>query len=176
MRLVTTPQATNLTGLSTDRLHEWTSRRALIPADIRRRGHGSPAQYAWQTILLIRIAVVLRDRFRIELQSHRDLFSELRGALAETSFIALWGRSLVIYDASTWTILEPGEGPDNVDAIIVRLDPHLAVLSAGFTLPGPNNAGQLELFPARSVANDSSIAAVGPSISSRYGVRPRRQA
>jgi hypothetical protein len=180
MRFVSTREATALTGLSTDHLREWTSRRALIPADLQHRGHGSPAQYAWQTILLIRIAVALRNRFRIELQRHRGLFSELRAAFAETSFIALWGRSLAIYDASTWVILEPSEGPDHdTDAIIIRLDPHLAVLSLGFTLPGPNNAGQLELFPARGVENESSTAPASAGTNPQERVhlqRPRRRA
>ena len=35
MRLVTTPVASKLTGLSTEKLREWTSRRALVPADVR---------------------------------------------------------------------------------------------------------------------------------------------
>lgn len=77
MQLVTTRDATRLTGLSTEQLREWTSRRALIPPDVGPKGHGSPARYCWQTILLLRLAVTLRDRFKLELQAHRDLFSEL---------------------------------------------------------------------------------------------------
>ena len=43
MRLVTTRRATSLTGLSTEQLREWSSRRALIPADLQNRGRGSQA-------------------------------------------------------------------------------------------------------------------------------------
>lgn len=180
MRLVTTREATSLTGLSTDQLREWTSRRALIPADIQHRGRGSPAQYAWQTILLIRIAATLRDRFRIELQTHRRLFSALRAVLARTSFVALWGRSLAIYDASIWAMLDPGEAPPlNRDAIVIRLDPHLVVLSEGFTLSGPGNPGQLELFPARSVlpgTTNAATASGGIAQPQVHGQRRRRRA
>ena len=85
MRLVTTRDATRLTGLSTEQLREWTSRRALIPPDVKPKGHGAPARYSWQTILLLRLAVTLRDRFKLELQAHRDLFSELGLGLGRAS-------------------------------------------------------------------------------------------
>src|SRR5216684_3758497 len=96
MRVVTTREASQLTGLSTNKLREWTSRRALIPADVRPKSQGSPAKYSWQTILLLRIAVTLRDRFHIELQAHRQVFASLRRGLNGTSFVALWGKSLAI--------------------------------------------------------------------------------
>ena len=57
MRLVPTRQALQLTGLSSAKLREWTSRRALIPADVPSKKQGSSAQYTWQTILLLRLAV-----------------------------------------------------------------------------------------------------------------------
>jgi hypothetical protein len=72
MRLVPTRDAIRLTGLSAPKLREWTSRRALIPADIPPKNQGSPAQYSWQTILLLRLAVTLRDRFHMSCK-HIDL-------------------------------------------------------------------------------------------------------
>ncbi|HEY8263651.1 MAG TPA: MerR family transcriptional regulator, partial [Methyloceanibacter sp.] len=63
MCYVTTPHACQLTGLSTEKLREWTSRRALIPADVKPRRKGSPAKYTWQTILILRLAVTLREQF-----------------------------------------------------------------------------------------------------------------
>ena len=164
MRLVTTREANRLTGLSTEQLREWTNRRALVPADVQHRGRGSPAQYAWQTILLIRIAVSLKDRFRIELNAHRQLFGELRGVLGQCSFIALWGRSLAVYGASEWALLGAAEDVrSDADAIISRLDPHLAVLSEGFSLPRPSSPGQLELFPARGIGERSAAPEVQAS-------------
>lgn len=159
MRLVTTRDATRLTGLSTDQLREWTSRRELIPADVRPKGHGSPAQYSWQTILLLRLAVTLRDRFKLELQGHRDLFSSLGRGLSRTSFLSLWGRSLALHGGEAWSLLDSADLPDAADDFIVlRLDPHLQVLSASFSLPRPISSPQFQLFPATGVAGDAAVA------------------
>lgn len=153
MRFVTTPDATVLTGLTTATLREWTSRRALIPADVPPKGKGSPASFTWQTILLLRIAVILRDRFHLELQPHRPLFASLKTGLRRTSFIALWGKALALHGGDGWAFVEEAEAPPlNDDAVIIRLQPHLEALSVGFALPRPTrSAGQLELFPARSI-------------------------
>jgi hypothetical protein len=159
MQLVTTPKASKLTGLSTDQLREWTSRRALIPADVRPRGHGSPARYAWQTILLLRLAATLRDRFKVELQTHSQLFAELRQALNQTSFLYLWGKSIAIYGPRKWTFLDRDNPvPPADDVIVLRLDPHLEVLSVEFALPQPTVPGQLELFPARCLPRPSAVS------------------
>lgn len=159
MRFVKTPAATQLTGLSTVILREWTSRRALIPADLAPKGKGSPAGFTWHTILLLRIAVVLRDRFHFELQPHQDLFASLKAGFQRTSFIALWGKSLILRGDSNWSLAEDADGPPLAeDAVVIRLQPHLEALSAGFSLPHPTkSSGQLELFPARSI--DAPIAA-----------------
>ena len=89
MRSVPTPRACQLSGLSTEKLREWTSRRALVPADVRPKGKGSPARFSWQTILVLRISVLLRDQFSLELQAHKVSFDKLRKALRSKSFIAL---------------------------------------------------------------------------------------
>jgi hypothetical protein len=157
MRYVTTPDATVLTGLSTATLREWTSRRALIPADIPPRGKGSAAAFTWQTILLLRVAVSLRDRFHLQLQAHRALFASLRAGLRSKSFIALWGHSLVLLGDDKWSLVDDADGvPLIEDAVIIHLQFHLEALSAGFSLPGPTQSpGQLELFPARSIESIS---------------------
>lgn len=153
MRLVTTRRATSLTGLSTEQLREWSSRRALIPADIQNRGRGLQAQYGWQAILLLRVALLLKDRFHVELHAHRGLFAEMREALGATSFLKLWGTSVAIYNCGTWEFLGADAACQmRADAIVVQLDPHLAVLAAEFALSGPPPTGQLELFPARLVS------------------------
>jgi hypothetical protein len=155
MQLVTTRDATRLTGLSTEQLREWTSRRALILPDVKPKGHGSPARYSWQTILLLRLAVVLRDRFKLELEVHRDLFSELKAELARTSFLSLWGKSLVLYGGAKWAVVDPlVEGALIDDCIMLCLAPHLQRLSESFSLPKPATSGQLQLFPAISVTAD----------------------
>jgi hypothetical protein len=158
VRLVTTRRATSLTGLSTEQLREWSSRRALIPADIQNRGRGSQAQYGWQAILLLRVALLLKDRFHVELHAHRGLFAALRQALGATSFLKLWGTSVAIYDCETWELIDAeAAGQMTADAIIVHLDPHLTVLAAEFAMQGPPPTGQLELFPARLVSAEPAL-------------------
>ena len=153
MRVVTTREASKLTGLSTAKLREWTIRRALIPADVRPKNQGSPAKYTWQTILLLRVAVILRDSFHLELQAHRHMFADLQRELRGTSFVGLWGQSLAIQGGGRWSLRGPLDPtPQAGDMLLVKLDAHLQVLSMGFALPSPSGIpGQFELFPARAV-------------------------
>lgn len=150
MRVVTTREASQLTGISTNKLREWTSRRALIPADIRPKSQGSPAKYLWQTILLLRIVVTLHDGFHIELQAHRQLFASLRRGLRGVSFVDLSGKALAIYADERWAWVDEAEAslPTN-DAILIRLTPHLDALSQGFGLPRPSS------FPVSSISSRS---------------------
>ena len=158
MQLVTTRDATRLTGLSTEQLREWTSRRALILPDVKPKGHGSPARYSWQTILLLRLAVLLRDRFKLELHAHRDLFAQLGAALARTSFLSLWGKALALHGGAQWSLVDPrDEGAFTDDCILLRLDPHLQLLSDSFSLPKPVPAGQFQLFPALGVSVNAAV-------------------
>ncbi len=159
MRLVPTPVASKLTDLSIEKLREWTSRRALVPADVRPKTKGSPAQFSWQTILVLRLAVLLRDQFAVELQTHQGAFAQLRKALRSTSFIALWGRRLALAPGGTWFFLDDGSLPSEADAIVVRLDPHLAVLRDGFALPDVA-AGQLDLFSLPATRDTPTVKAV----------------
>lgn len=158
MQLVSTRDAVRLTGLSTEQLREWTSRRALILPDIKPKGHGSPARYSWQTILLLRLAVVLREHFKLELQAHRDLFAELGTALARTSFLSLWGKTLALYGGTKWALMDlRDDGSVIDDCIVLRLDPHLLQLSDSFSLPKPAASGQLQLFPALGVTTNAVV-------------------
>jgi hypothetical protein len=136
-----------LADLTADQLREWTVRRALIQPDVPAQKRGSEAKFSWQTVLLLRLAVVLRKRFHVELQAHRELFVAVRVLLDGTSFPTLWGRALVIYDLRRCEIL-PARTVVTAeeDAILLRLTPHLEVLSQGFGLPDP--IAQLPLFPA----------------------------
>jgi hypothetical protein len=129
----------------------------LIPADIRPKSQGSPAKYSWQTILLLRIAVTLRNGFHLELQAYRQVLSSLRGQLRNTSFVALWGKSLAIHADHRWAWLDGVPVLPLADALVIRLDPHLDILSQGFALPRPSAApGQLDLFPAQAIATAQS--------------------
>lgn len=146
MRFVPAPTAAKLTGLSTDKLREWTSRRALVPADVRPKAKGSPAQFSWQTVLVLRIAVLLREDFHLELQAHKASFRCLRTTLRSTSFIALWGRRLALAPGGQWTIADGDEAAAR-SILLIDLDPHLSVLRDGFALADASvMAGQLDLF------------------------------
>lgn len=152
LRFVPTPTASQLTGLSTDKLREWTSRRALVPADVRPKAKGSPAQFSWQTILVLRIAVLLRDGFNLELQAHKPSFSRLRKELRAKSFIALWGQRLALGSGGVWTFVDGDDAELAEDALLIQLDPHLHALRDGFALPDASaTAGQLVLFSLPNV-------------------------
>ncbi|MBB3746985.1 hypothetical protein FHX10_006538 [Rhizobium sp. BK591] len=152
MKFVTTPDASLLTGLSTATLREWTSRRALIPADFPPKSKGSPAGFTWQTVLLLRIAAALRDRFHLELQFHQSLFTSLKTGLRKTSFIALRDKTLILEGGNLWSLEDEASRAPSRDGILIVLHPHLEVLARGFGLSLPTRStGQLELFPVRAL-------------------------
>jgi len=161
-KLVTTRAATRLTGLSTAQLREWTSRRALIAADLKPKGHGSPARYSWHTLLVLRLAVSLRDRFKLELQFHQALFAELNGTFRNLSFSGLTGRVVALYGSGKWSLLDDGDIADlKGDCIVLHLDPHLNVLRTEFP-PVSQYPYQTELFPALSLVEPNRRASKAP--------------
>lgn len=158
MRHIGSREVLKLTGLTADQLREWTVRRALIQPDVPAQKRGHEAKFSWQTVLLLRIAVVLRTRFHVELQAHRDLLVAARELLEGASFPALWGGTLAIYDFRRCELLpaRSNVGEDE-DAVLLRLNQHLEALSQGFGLLDP--VAQLPLFPAVPIR--SSEAADG---------------
>lgn len=133
-----------LTGLSPSQLREWTSRRGIIPADQPARGRGKHAQYAWNTILVLRILVELKRTFSIEIAAWAALGTCLRDSLAGTSPIALYGKC-VLFSEGTFYIVGSPEVSVGGATIAIPLDPHLKVLAIGLGVPLPQ--GQLSLFP-----------------------------
>ena len=89
MRVVKTQEAQKLTGLSTAKQREWTSRRALIASELRPRSRGFPAQYMWQTILLLEIAVILREYVHLELHAYHHIVGSLRRSSENFACLAL---------------------------------------------------------------------------------------
>lgn len=158
VRFVPTPVACKLTGLSTEKLREWTSRRAIVPADVRPKGKGTPAKFSWQSILILRVAVLLRDQFNVELQAHKASFDGLRTMFSENSFLGLWGSRLVLHPGGAWSLVEADSVPMTGDGILIVLDPHLIVLRDGFALPDASE-GQLDLFSLPAVRRASSSEA-----------------
>lgn len=142
-------QVQKLTGLTANQLREWSHRRDLIPPDVEAGGPGRPALYSWQTVLLLRIAVVLRERFRIELQVHKTLLHALRDLFSGTPFPTLRGCVLALRAMEHGEILSEGMirvGEDDPDTLFLHLDPHLAVLEVEFA--PQDHSRQLPLFRA----------------------------
>ena len=142
-------QVQTLSGLTASQLREWSHRRDLIPPDVDARGPGRPALYSWQTVLLLRIAVVLRERFKIELQAHKAFLHALRGLFVGVPFPALRGCLLALRAMEHGEILPEGMvrvGGSDPDTLFLRLDPHLDVLEAEFA--PQDQIGQLPLFRA----------------------------
>jgi hypothetical protein len=174
MRYVGTPVASALTGLSTEKLREWTSRRAIVPADVRPKKQGSPAQFSWQTILVLRIAATLREKFHLELEAHKSVLNDLRQHLRKTSFIALWGQKLALLSDGGWKLVDEKIDVPGDAALLIRLDTHLARISLGFALPNPTGRdGQLELFSLPSVVG-SQRETTKPDASLDLNLRSRR--
>lgn len=152
MRLIQAGEVQKLTGLTSDQLREWTSRRGLIEADSKPSGPGTRARFAWQSVLLLRIAVVLKERFHVELQSRKPLFSALSVRLRKTSFPTLREAVLILESDGSFDIV-PREALRHVvatgDCLILSLDPHLDVLSTQFGMLEPMR--QLPLFSVRAV-------------------------
>jgi len=147
VRLIGSRAVLKLTELSADQLREWTVRRGLIQADIPASRQGQQAQFGWQSVLLLRLAVVMRSRFHIELQVHRDLLVCARALLNGRSFPSLWGYRLAIFGLERCALLGPSEAvPEDQDAVLLRLNAHLEALSQGFGVSEP--MVQLPLFPA----------------------------
>lgn len=146
MRLLRSREVQALTGLSADQLREWTNRRGLVAPDVPPRGKGSQARFSWQTVLVLRLAVVLRQEFHVELQAQREFFAGLQRELAGRSFPALWPTSVVLSGSGRWALLnvEEVEIGSNKGCIVLPFAPHLQVLSVGFGLP--DTMQQLPLF------------------------------
>ncbi len=148
MPLVRSRDVPALTGVTADQLREWTVRRGLVQPDEPAQKRGSEAKFSWQTLLVLRLAVVLRTRFHVELQAHRDLLTSTRKLLDGASFPGLWEGTLAIYGLTRCELLSARAPLPSAeeDVILLRLNRHLEALSKGFGLPEP--VSQLPLFPA----------------------------
>lgn len=151
MRLIGSGEVQGLTGLSADQLREWTGRRGLIRADRPAQGKGTQARYSWQTVLVLRLALVLKQRFHLELQAHRELLAELQRLFHGKSFPILWDNILLFRGGSSVALIRLSGMTLELDepAITIPLASHLQPLMVGFGLPSPMQ--QLPLFRAVGV-------------------------
>ncbi|ATB27445.1 MerR family transcriptional regulator [Melittangium boletus] len=151
MRLLRSREVQALTGLSADQLREWTGRRGLVAPDVPPRGKGTQARFSWQTVLVLRLAVVLKQEFHVELKAQRELFAGLQRELAGRSFPTLWPKSVVLHGPGRWELLDVEDIKigSNKGCIVLPFASHLEALSVGFGLPDPMQ--QLPLFAAVKV-------------------------
>lgn len=151
MRLVKAREVQLLTGLSANRLREWAGRRGLVRPDVPAHGKGTRAGYSWQTVLTLRLAGVLKDQLKVDLQAHRELLSKMQSELAGKSFPTLRECVMALYGNGEIELLVPGEYPKDLGAavLLLPLEPHLKALLNGFGVP--DSIQQRSLFPALSV-------------------------
>lgn len=159
MRLIGSRDVLKLTGLTSDQLREWTVRRGLICADLPSARQGQQAQFAWQTVLVLRLMVVMSRRFHIELQVHRDLFVRARELLNGRSFPGLWGNRIAVFGLERCALLGADDPvPTDQDALLLLLNDHLEALSQGFGVAEP--IAQLPLFPAIGLRRGETLGDV----------------
>ena len=150
MGLIGTRDVLALTGLSGNQLREWTGRRALIQADVPASGKGTQARYSWQTVLVLRLALVLRQEFRLDLQHCKEQLAELQLRLRGRSFFSLSGHALLLGGESRIALVRASAVQIEHEAIVVvPLERHLQSLMVA--LEDRPGAKQLPLFRARAL-------------------------
>ena len=144
MRFVQAADAVAITGLTKSQLREWTGRgrRALISPDVEPKGPGRHALYAWQTLLVLRLLLVLHNEFRAEVGAWAPAVKGLRGSLDKVSFPSLWRSSVVFENRESALIVEEVREIRKA-SIVIPLEPHLLVLSEKIEMP---RSGQFQLF------------------------------
>jgi hypothetical protein len=151
VRLIRSAEVQALTGLSADQLREWTARRGLVTPDVAPQGKGTRSRFSWQTVLVLRLATVLKE-FHIELQARRDLLGGLQRELAGRSFPSLWSVWVIVDVEGRWQLSSADDSPGVASEkgfLILPLAPHLRVLSTGFGVA--DTPRQLPLFAAVGV-------------------------
>lgn len=144
MRLFQSADALEVTGLTRSQLREWTGRgrRELIFPDVGPGGPGRHALYAWQTLLVLRLLLVLQDEFAVEVSAWAPAARDLRQKLDDVSFPTLW--HLLAFFPNRQTALLVDEVSTNGHiGLILPLDSHLAILASKLSFPRPD---QLSLF------------------------------
>lgn len=150
MALFGTREVLGLTGLSGNQLREWTGRRALIQADVPANGKGTQALYSWQTVLVLRIALVLRQEFRVDLQHCKEQLAQLQSYIRGRSFFSLRGCVVLLGGEARITIVRASAIQIEHEAVVVvPLERHLEALMVA--LGERPETKQLPLFPARAV-------------------------
>lgn len=150
MRFFQSADALKATGLTRSQLREWTGRgrRELIPPDVRPDGPGRHALYAWQTLLVLRLLLVLHNDFAAEVGAWAPAAENLREKLDTASFPRLWHSSVFFPNRQTALLVDDVSKIAD-SGLILPLEPQLIVLASRLSLPRPD---QLSLFPVMAVS------------------------
>ena len=150
MRLFQTADVIALTGLTKSQLREWTGRgrRELLCPDVEPDGPGRHALFSWQTLLVLRVLLVLHRDFAAEVGAWAPAAQQLRAQLERVSFPSLWRMSAFFPSRETVILTEDVSGTER-GGFIVPLEPHLTVLATKLSMPRPD---QLSLFPPMAVS------------------------
>jgi hypothetical protein len=152
LRLIGSREVQSLAGLSSNQLREWTGRRGLVTPDRPAQGKGRQARFSWQTVLVLRLALTMKQDLHIELQAHRKSLAQVKRLFQERSFAALSNKVLLLEGEIRIGLSDISEATFGVDgaAIVVPLAPHLKVLTDYFGMTAANE--QLPLFRAAGAA------------------------
>jgi hypothetical protein len=147
MQLAQSAEACSLSGLSPHQLREWCIRRGIVAPDVPPAGPGRHALYSWQTLLVLRLLRDLHERFAVEVGAWAAAMTSLQQQLQGRPFPALWGLGVQFPNAKKAILIRQDLiTVEQSPGLQLALDPHLTVLAAGLTLPGPPS--QPSLFPA----------------------------
>ena len=144
MRLFQSADALEATGLTRSQLREWTGRgrREIVSPDVGPNGPGRHALYAWQTLLVLRLLLVLHTEYATEVGAWAPAAKDLREKLDSTPFPSLWNVSVFFPNLHTALLIDNVSKVDR-PGLILPLESHLTLLASKLSLPRPD---QLPLF------------------------------
>ena len=137
-----------LTGLTSHQLRRWSTRRALVPPDVKPSGRGRHALYSWETVVVLRLLKELHDRFAVEICAWSKGMTELRSVLEGVPFPSLWGKA-VHFERIDLPVLVSAREAEVLAGIVLPLDTHLSLLAMKLCL---GEADRRKLYPALAVS------------------------
>lgn len=149
MRLFQTADVLRASGLTKSQLREWTGRgrRELLHPDVVASGPGTHALFAWQTVLVLRVLLILHRDFATEVGAWAPAAQRLRGKLEHMPVFNLW-RFHAVFPSTTDVVLTANIAEAGAGGIVVPLEPHAEALAQMLALP---RTDQLPLFPTMAV-------------------------
>lgn len=121
--------ALRLTELSESQLREWCGKRGLFQPTVPARGPGRLALYSWQDIIALRVFREIISVFGGRASGWSPGVANLRSRLDGQFFPNLWGKSAIFGDQRSATIGTLSTAILSSAALLVPLDPHLAVIA-----------------------------------------------